>query len=157
MKANFDRLRDKFGLSEVQDEDEVLMQEFLDLLESGHQDFTLAFRRLADLDSDTEELGALFEFPESFTPWIERWQQRCAGESQNSKQRKARMQATNPAFIPRNHLVEQVIAEAYTGDFSLFHRLLERLQQPFVYDARDTLLASPPKPHEIVQQTFCGT
>ena len=157
MKAYFDRLRGKFGLSEVQDDDEALMQEFLDLLESGHHDFTLAFRRLSDLDGDTEELGTLFEFPESFTPWIERWQQRCAGESQSAKQRKVRMQATNPAFIPRNHLVEQVIAEAYAGDFSLFHRLLERLQQPFVYDAGDALLASPPKPHEIVQQTFCGT
>ena len=157
MKAYFDRLRGKFGLSEVQDEDEALMQEFLDLLEGGHHDFTLAFRRLSDLDEDTEELGALFEFPDSFTPWIERWQQRCASESLSAKQRKTLMQATNPAFIPRNHLVEQVISEAYAGDFTLFHRLLERLQQPFAYDAGDSLLASPPKPHEVVQQTFCGT
>jgi uncharacterized protein YdiU (UPF0061 family) len=157
MKAYFDRLRDKFGLSEVQDDDEALMQEFLDLLESGHHDFTLAFRRLSDLDEDSEEIGKLFEFPESFTPWIERWQQRSAGESRSAKQRKVLMQAANPAFIPRNHLVEQVIAEAYAGDMTLFHRLLDRLQQPFVYDASDALLASPPKPHEIVQQTFCGT
>jgi uncharacterized protein YdiU (UPF0061 family) len=67
------------------------------------------------------------------------------------------MRATNPAFIARNHLVEKAIAEAYGGDFSFFHRLHERLQQPFIYAAGDTLLATPPKPDEIVQQTFCGT
>ena len=157
LNAYFERMRDKFGLSETQEEDEALMQEFLDLLETGRHDFTLAFRRLADISADGDEVAALFTFPESFNSWIERWQQRCAQESVDAAQRQAQMRSTNPAFIARNHLVEQAIAEAYAGDFSFFHRLHERLQQPFVYAAGDALLATPPKPHEIVQQTFCGT
>ena len=67
------------------------------------------------------------------------------------------MPGANPAFIARNHLVEQAIKEAYAGDLSLFHRLHERWRQPFVYDSADEWLAKPPQPHEIVQQTFCGT
>jgi uncharacterized protein YdiU (UPF0061 family) len=67
------------------------------------------------------------------------------------------MLASNPVFIARNHLVEQAITEAYAGDFSLFHRLHERWRQPFVYAADDAQLATPPRPHEVVQQTFCGT
>jgi uncharacterized protein YdiU (UPF0061 family) len=157
MEAYFERLRAKFGLCEAQPEDEALMQEFLDLLEAGRHDFTLAFRRLADLAAGNDEVGALVDFPASFNPWIQSWQQRCAQESISAAQRQQQMRATNPAFIARNHLVEKAIAEAYTGDFSFFHRLLERLQQPFVYDAGDALLATPPKPDEIVQQTFCGT
>jgi len=157
MNAYFDRMRDKFGLGEKRDEDEALMQEFLDLLESGRHDFTLAFRRLADIAADGDEVSALFTFPESFSRWIERWQQRSAQESSGARQRQAQMRAANPAFIARNHLVEQAITDAYTGDFSLFHRLHERLHQPFVYNAGDAFLATPPQPHEIVQQTFCGT
>jgi uncharacterized protein YdiU (UPF0061 family) len=157
MEAYFGRLRAKFGLCESQHEDEALMQEFLDLLETDRHDFTLAFRRLADLAAATDEVGDLFDFPQSFNPWIQGWQQRCAQESISAAQRQQQMRATNPAFIARNHLVEKAIAEAYGGDFSFFHRLHERLQQPFIYAAGDTLLATPPKPDEIVQQTFCGT
>ena len=159
MTSYLKRLREKFGLSQARDEDETLMQEFLDLLESGRHDFTLAFRRLSDLaaDPDAESVSDLFDFPESFNPWLARWQQRCASEFTDATQRQQQMRATNPAFIARNHLVEQAIAEAYAGDLSFFHRLHERLQKPFSYDAQDAALATPPKPHEIVQQTFCGT
>ena len=159
MSIYLKRLREKFGLSQARDEDEALMQEFLDLLESGRHDFTLAFRRLSDLASNpgSESVSDLFDFPESFNPWLARWQQRCASESTDATQRQQQMRATNPAFIARNHLVEQAIAEAYAGDLSFFHRLHERLQQPFSYDAQDAALATPPKPHEVVQQTFCGT
>jgi len=157
MNIYFDRMRDKFGLGEKRDEDEALMQEFLDLLESGRHDFTLAFRRLADIAADGDEVSALFTFPESFNSWIERWQQRCAQESPGAEQRQARMRAVNPVFIARNHLVEQALTDAYKGDFALFHRLHERLHQPFVYAAQDAAVAIPPQPHEIVQQTFCGT
>ena len=159
MNAYFERLRGKFGLGEKKDADEALMQEFLDLLEAGRHDFTLAFRRLADIaaEENESEVGELFDFTGSFNSWIERWQQRCTQESISAAQRQAQMRATNPVFIARNHLVEQAIAEAYAGDFSFFHRLHERLQKPFTYDAQDAALATPPQAHEIVQQTFCGT
>ena len=159
MDAYFARLRDKFGLSQAQDQDETLMQDFLDLLEAGRHDFTLAFRRLADLAlaDDPGEVGELFDFPADFDDWLALWQQRCAQESITPKQRQQAMRATNPAFIARNHLVEQAIKLGYDGDLSLFNRLLERWQSPFTYDAGDAELALPPQPHEVVLQTFCGT
>jgi uncharacterized protein YdiU (UPF0061 family) len=157
MEAWFTRQRARFGLTEVQPDDETLIQEFLDLLEGGQHDFTLAFRRLAELAAKLEEIKPLFDFPDSFTPWLKRWQERCVQESIDESERGERMLATNPAFIARNHRVEQAIASAYEGDFAVFHRLLERLQHPFDWDADDADLATPPKPQEIVQQTFCGT
>jgi uncharacterized protein YdiU (UPF0061 family) len=157
MNAWHERLRTKFGLTTTEAEDETLMQDFLDLLESGRHDFTLAFRRLAELAEDGNDVSALFEFPESFTPWLQQWRQRCERESVSADNRKAQMQATNPVYIARNHLVERAIQEAYAGDFTFFHRLHERLQLPFVFAAEDAELAQPPQPHEVVQQTFCGT
>ena len=157
MNAWHERLRTKFGLTTTEAEDETLMQDFLDLLESGRHDFTLAFRRLAELAEDGNDVSALFEFPESFTPWLQQWRQRCERESVSADNRKAQMQATNPVYIARNHLVERAIQEAYAGDFTFFHRLHERLQQPFVFAAEDAELAQPPQPHQVVLQTFCGT
>jgi uncharacterized protein YdiU (UPF0061 family) len=154
--AWYARLRDKFGLAEPRDDDADLMQDFLDLLEHGRHDFTLGFRLLCELATGVDEIKPLFDFPESFTSWLKRWRERCAQETDDVL-RQQRMLASNPVFIPRNHLVEQAIAEAYGGDFSFFHRLHERCRQPFVYAADDAQLATPPQPHQVVQQTFCGT
>lgn len=151
------RMRLKFGLTTADTDDEVLIQDFLDLLESGHHDFTLAFRRLGELPTDRDGIKPLFDFPESFTPWLERWQERCTRETIDPAHRREQMLTINPAFIARNHLVEKAIAMAYDGDFSFFHRLLERVEQPFDYSPNDASLAKPPSPDQIVQQTFCGT
>ena len=155
--AYFSRLHDKFGLATQEDDDKTLMQDFLDLLEAGHLDYTLAFRRLAEMPLGSDDIKPLFDFPESFGDWLSRWRERCAREPGSAQQRQQQMMATNPAFIARNHLVERAIAEAYNDDLSFFHRLLERLENPFEYDAADAILATPPQPDQIVQQTFCGT
>jgi uncharacterized protein YdiU (UPF0061 family) len=68
------------------------------------------------------------------------------------------MRRNNPAFIPRNHRIEAVIVAAQRhGDFAPLEELLRVLQSP--YDDQPSLAhyADPPKPDEIVQQTFCGT
>ena len=147
----------KLGLTTLQADDETLIQDFLDLLQNNRSDFTLAFRRLGELPIDGNEIKSLFNFPDSFVDWISRWQSRCSQESISAEARHQQIMSTNPAFIPRNHLVEEAIQPAYSGDFSLFHRLNRRLAKPFEYDAADQILATPPKPEQIVQQTFCGT
>jgi uncharacterized protein YdiU (UPF0061 family) len=147
----------KLGLATIKDGDDELVNDFLDLLEKGRCDFTLAFRRLSELPGNSERVKPLFDFPDSFGDWLARWQARCALEDVSSEVRHDQMTSTNPAFIPRNHLVEQSIEMAYAGDFSLFHRLNKRLLNPFQYDKDDIDLATPPNPEQIVTQTFCGT
>jgi serine/tyrosine/threonine adenylyltransferase len=71
---------------------------------------------------------------------------------------KAAMQRPRPAFIPRNHLVEAaIVAGVQRGDFAPFEELLLVLSNP--YDGQRTFAryAEPPKPDEVVRQTFCGT
>lgn len=73
-------------------------------------------------------------------------------------ERQQKMLAINPAFIPRNHLVEEAINAAQTrNDFAPFHRLVDRLAKPFDYDPIDSTYALPPKPEQVVAKTFCGT
>ena len=147
----------KLGLTSNQPDDEKLIQEFLDLLQNQRCDFTLAFRRLGELPVGKTGIKPLFDFPESFDIWLSNWQRRCAQEPVSKEDRYRQMMMVNPAFIPRNHLVEESIQNAYDGNFDLFHRLNKRLSKPFEYDDEDSDLALPPRPEQIVQQTFCGT
>ena len=147
----------KLGLSAVKQGDDELIKDFLDLLETNRCDFTLAFRRLSELPVNSDSVKSLFDFPDPFGDWLARWRARCELEEVSNEARHRQMTCTNPAFIARNHLVEQSIEMAYNGDFSLFQRLNERLLKPFEYDKDDEDLATPPKPEQIVKQTFCGT
>jgi uncharacterized protein YdiU (UPF0061 family) len=68
------------------------------------------------------------------------------------------MRAVNPAFIPRNHRVEAAIAAAQErSDFAPFEELLEVLRAPYEDRRAFAPYADPPKPEEVVRQTFCGT
>lgn len=158
LDANLTGLAAKLGLQTKQDEDEVLAKEFLDLLEREKADFTLAWRRLAEISGDEPPATVrhLFDFGEAFEPWLERWRNRCQAEC--NPRRQQAMLATNPAVIPRNHLVEEVIREASENeDFLPFHQLNDVLYHPFDLGDVDDHYLTPPRPDQVVQQTFCGT
>ena len=68
------------------------------------------------------------------------------------------MDKVNPAFIPRNHRVEEALAAAIgQADFRPFHALLEVLQHPFKDQPAFGHFADVPGPSEFGYQTFCGT
>jgi uncharacterized protein YdiU (UPF0061 family) len=62
----------------------------------------------------------------------------------------------NPAIIPRNHLIEAMIADAVAGDTRLFHALHGALKTPFSHCETPRFIAAP-SPQEVVTKTFCGT
>ncbi len=68
------------------------------------------------------------------------------------------MRAVNPAFIPRNHLVEAALRAAVErSDFQPFEDLLAVLSRPFEDQPGLAHYAMPPRDEERVLQTFCGT
>jgi uncharacterized protein YdiU (UPF0061 family) len=157
LEANASGLRRKLGLATSMDGDEILAKDFLDLLESHQKDFILSFRYLSELSGDqpSESVSSLFGFQSDFDDWLARWRERC--QQEDFPNRQADMLATNPVIIPRNHLVEEAIASAYQGDFDPFHKLLDKLASPYKFDSEDLRFIKPPRPEEVVRQTFCGT
>jgi len=67
------------------------------------------------------------------------------------------MRRTNPVYIPRNHRIEQAIEAGNGGDWTLFHKLNQVLQDPFKERAEFSEYEAAPTPTEVVQATFCGT
>ncbi|MBX5227773.1 YdiU family protein [Rhizobium sp. NLR9b] len=154
-------MRDKIGLTGQEDGDLDLVQALLSLMQAQGADFTLAFRRLADLAGDDGAEPAFarsFREPEACRPWLMQWRERLSRDPQTAVERASAMRRVNPAFIPRNHRVEQALEAAVErGDFSLFEALLTVLSKPYENQPDFTAYMEPPKPEERVLQTFCGT
>lgn len=153
-------LADKLGLTALSDTDSELTERLLTALQDDEADFTLAFRFLADESCPEGEgtgAGALFVPGQNLLEWLPLWKRRLELETAAPAQRQQRMFAANPAFIPRNHLIQQAIEQGEEGDYSFFHRLVERLANPGEFDAQDRELALPAQAQERVLQTFCGT
>ena len=67
------------------------------------------------------------------------------------------MRQHNPAFIPRNHMVEAALTSATAhDDLSLTQQLLDVTSRPYDYD-RDAPMFSEPGPGDRGYRTFCGT
>ena len=151
----------KLGLRELRDGDRELGQELLSIMASEGMDFTLSFRRLAELacpDSDQAVVAGLIALPDALQPWLETWRARLAEEPVEPARRQAEMFRANPVFIPRNHLVEEAIAKATDQqDLGPFHKLLTVLEKPFTFVPELSDFALPPRPEQVVRQTFCGT
>lgn len=146
------RFRSKFGLSDEAPFE--LVTDCLKLLADQKIDFTLFFRRLTQVANgqDSDNLTALFSDGGSFEEWLKRW-----SSVTDLSQGVVQMRAANPILIPRNHRVEQAIQAAYSGDFSVFHRLVDALANPYAEQTEYADFEIPPLPEEIVHQTFCGT
>jgi protein adenylyltransferase len=162
LDANTQGMARKLGLGEIGEPDTALVEDLWQLMAEHKLDFTLAFRRLSDLADESGDaaqgVAELFEFPDALQPWLERWRARLAQDDLTGAERQALMYRANPVFIPRNHLVEAAIAAASDGgDLSVFHQLVDVLAEPHVYRAELALFATPPRPEQVVHETFCGT
>jgi len=151
----------KIGLVHPEPGDESLTTDLLTLMAENQADFTLTFRALSEAapgPQRDEAVRNLFVNPQAYDGWAARWRQRLAGEPQESARRRDAMRAVNPAYIPRNHRIEQAIAAAVErSDFEPFHTLIAVLSRPYDDQPENVAYAQPPEDHERVRQTFCGT
>jgi uncharacterized protein YdiU (UPF0061 family) len=154
-------MRRKLGLSTNEEEDRALADDLLDAMHRNQADFTLTFRALCDAAAepqDDAQIRALFGNARDYDQWAQRWRARLARESMAPMARAEAMRRVNPAYIPRNHRIEQLIAAALErGDFAPFEELSAVLSQPYRAQAGFEAYAEPPQPNERVLQTFCGT
>jgi uncharacterized protein YdiU (UPF0061 family) len=142
----------KLGLSADVDDATVrsLAADLLVQLAQSRVDYTSFFRYLAAAArGDAEPARGLFVDLAGFDAWLTRW--RALDPDADA------MDRANPVYIPRNHLVEEALAAATSGDVGPLNRLLEAIESPF--DERPDLerYAAPAPDDFGPYQTFCGT
>ncbi len=160
-------LRGKLGLGAIAAEnsrDQALFSDLLERMAADNVDYTILFRRLCAVAEDATQSASvegMFANEGSFRDWSERWCARASLDNVAPSVRAASMRKANPAVIPRNHRVEEVIEAAIgKADFEPFERLLDAVTRP--YDDRQdepglARFVEPPAPDERVLATFCGT
>jgi len=151
-------MREKLGLFRLEVEHEKekdiqLITELLDLMKDHKLDYTNTFRSLYSLIG-AKENSPLIEIPE-FVIWEKKWrrmlvwQHQCAIEFGTDA-----MKLLNPAVIPRNHRVEEALAAAEDGDYTVMNDLLEALSKP---NEDSEVYSLPPEDNSCGYKTFCGT
>jgi uncharacterized protein YdiU (UPF0061 family) len=152
-------MRAKLGLL-IDDQDDIsLATGFLTVLEGQHVDYTLAFRYLADAAVGEEtQLRGLFADASGYDDWSERWRARLAREAVTPWMRAQAMRRANPAFIPRNHRVEEALSAAVErADYTPFTTLLQIISRPFDDQPEVAAFAEPAPAGYGCYRTFCGT
>jgi uncharacterized protein YdiU (UPF0061 family) len=144
--------RRKIGLETEEDGDAALLHTLLSRMQTLQADFTNTFRALGTSASRDEFLE-----PEGYDAWEKDWRARLAREGGTPEDRAAAMAEANPAYIPRNHRIEEAIQAGVRGDYAPFARLVDVLARPFDDQPENADLQRPPTADEVVRQTFCGT
>lgn len=153
-----DEMRAKLGLGQANKADEKLIDTLFGELEQHAVDFTSFFRALAQLlRGDGDMLRALLPDAEAMAPWIADWWAQLEREAIAPLERADAMDAVNPLYIPRNHLVEAALVAAEAGDMAPWTELLEVVQNPHVERAEWAAFAQPAPIDADPYKTFCGT
>ena len=140
--------RAKVGITNPDPGDAELIETLLARMSAQRADFTRTFRGLA-----TGLAAVEFAEPEGFEAWARDWRDRLRAEPDPGTV----MRAANPAYIPRNHRVEEAIQAAVQGDDAPFHRLNAILADPFHEQPGAEAYSLAPSEEEEVRRTFCGT
>ena len=152
-------MRSKLGLSNAEAGDRKFADDLLEMMGAQKVDYTQLFRALAKVVSgESGPAINLFTQPQVFEQWLQCWAERRERDRQTPAIRAAAMNAVNPIYIPRNHLVEQAIKAAEEqGDYSLFEKLHWVLSQPFTEREGLDKFACAPADSTARYTTYCGT
>ena len=148
-----DGMRAKLGLFTSEPDDRALVDDLLAWMARQHADFTNTFR-MVSRDAGAAETARA---DADFGAWHRRLTERRARQPQSLAESEALMRRHNPAFIPRNHLVEEALLAATEGrDLTVMQRLLDVLTRPYDHD-RDLPAFSESGKADRSYRTFCGT
>ncbi len=154
-------IKKKIGLSSTFQNDTKLIESLLEMMYKEEADFTLTFRKLAESlknEQKKNDFFSLFNNKEHFLDWYQKWNLRIKKEKESKDILLKKMNAVNPLFIPRNHLVEKAINETVEkNNLSMLDDLLEVLKNPFTEKKKKSKFSRPPDNSEDIKNTFCGT
>lgn len=136
----------KLGLTEPAPD---LVNDLIELLQADQVDWTSFFRALA---AGTAE--SLFDQSDLFREWNCRRETVLVG---GAEQVRRRMDAVNPVYIPRNHLVEAALTAATAGDLAPTERLVDVLRRPFEERPGLDEFVRPAPEGGAGYVTYCGT
>ena len=144
-------MRDKLGLFGEEKNDKKLINDLFNWMEKNKADYTNTFCHLMGINSDEVYKNV------EFINWKNEWKKRSELNNSTKEKQIKLMKKNNPTVIPRNHKVEEALAEADKGSLNKMKKLLAILKNP--YDNQNNIeeYQTPAPSNNEKYQTFCGT
>mgnify|MGYP006219233977 FL=1 len=144
-------IRDKLGLFGEEKNDKKLINDLFNWMEKNKADYTNTFCNLMGINSDEVYKNV------EFVNWKNEWKKRSELNNSTKEKQIKLMKKNNPTVIPRNHKVEEALAEADKGSLDKMKKLLAILKNP--YDNQNNIeeYQAPAPSNNEKYQTFCGT
>ncbi|TAD92092.1 MAG: YdiU family protein [Bacteroidetes bacterium] len=143
----------KLGIQNGEDSQVSLAHSLLHLMQKHQMDYTNTFLALTK--------NTLSNVEPTNSPEFKAWHSDYKGvidATVGAEQAALVMAQTNPAIIPRNHVVEEALDAAADGNLGLLNKLLELLKTPYNHHDSLTYCGAPPSASfEAEYATFCGT
>ena len=144
-------IRDKLGLFGEEKNDKKLINDLFNWMEKNKADYTNTFCNLMDINSDEVYKNV------EFVNWKNEWKKRSELNNSTKEKQSKLMKSNNPIVIPRNHKVEEALAEADKGSLDKMKKLLAILKNPYENQNNIGEYQAPAPSNNEKYQTFCGT
>ncbi|MEA3490387.1 MAG: YdiU family protein [Campylobacterota bacterium] len=128
-------MREKLGLSLVEEGDVEFVRHLLAVLQKLQVDYTLFFRTLSHYDSDRTLLLRLGLYHQPMNEWLDIYDKRLELEETNSIEREQKMLQANPKYILKNYILQEVIDQAENGEYRGIEALFKIAQNPYAEHA----------------------
>ena len=144
-------IRDKLGLFGKDKNDKKLINDLFNWMEKNKADYTNTFCHLMGINSDEVYKNV------EFINWKNEWKKRSELNNSTKEKQIKLMKKNNPTVIPRNHKVEEALAEADKGSLDKMKKLLAILKNPYNNQNNIQEYQTPAPSNNEKYQTFCGT
>ena len=144
-------IRDKLGLFGEEKNDKKLINDLFNWMEKNKADYTNTFCNLMDINADEIYKN------NDFINWKNEWKKRSELNNSTKEKQIKLMKKNNPTVIPRNHKVEEALAEADKGSLDKMKKLLAILKNPYNNQNNIQEYQTPAPSNNEKYQTFCGT
>ena len=145
-------MKSKLGLLSSEKSDKTLILDLLKWMHLKKADYTNTFCDLMDLGPKKDTIYDDIDF----INWRKKWMNRLVKDGNKVEKSIELMRKNNPLVIPRNHIVEEVLASAEKDDFEPLKTFLRVLTNPYTEQTNISHFQSLPEPNE-EYKTFCGT
>jgi len=129
--AYIDVMCQKMGLDLRLKEDTKLITSLVGTLQDAHVDYTIFFRTLSRYDGERMPLFEIAMNPVPIDNWLNLYDARLEKETRTQEERQKAMLQTNPKYVLKNHMLQDAITLALSGDFSRVETLLHIAAHPF--------------------------
>lgn len=153
--------REKLGLYEKQENDFQLFVNILTTLSKLSIDYTFFFRELCSYrKNDEASFKSIWDYygaREELKVWLKQYDERLEKETLADSERTLLMKKTNPKYVLKNYIAQEVIEDVEAGGSQMLADWLNVLYSPFDEHPKFEAFAGPTPPAKKNYEVSCSS